>query len=354
VTRKIVFVGNCQIGMLADVYRRLVATETGDEVSYVPAYENATQKQRCLIATADVLVRQVLEFVPRIGELDTGATIHSVPNVTAAFLWPHAGSAHPRNAPAPLLDASGPYPGEIGDSFLNRMLAQNTPADAAVARYLDMDVPRVRNVDRLMELILDRQRARDEACGFNFADYIAANFRKQRLFLTPHHPATRMAIVLAAEVFGRIGVDTRIINAMQANPPSGLLPATEAPLHPSVIAHFGLREVTAETRYRYYNEGSFSFAEYAFRYMNFTWNPALAEGLHLYRINRTDEAVGVLERALKLSPRSALGHFVLAELMLRKGQFRQAIELAFKATLLEPQNAHFQARLDYLLSQQTA
>lgn len=353
-TRKIVFVGNCQLAMLTNVYRRLVATETGDEVSYVPAYENATREQRCLIATADMLVRQVLEFVPRIGELDTGATIQLVPNITAAFLWPHAGSPHPRNAPAPLLDANGPYPGEIGDSFLNRMLAQNTPADAAVARYLDMNVAKARNVDRLMEIVLDRQRARDQACGFNFADYIAANFCKQRLFLTPHHPAAGMAIMLAAEVFGRMGVDTRIINAMQANPPSGLLPPTEAPLHPSVIAHFGLSEVTPETRYRYYDEGHFSFAEYAFRYMNFAWNPTLVEGLHLHRINRTDEAVGVLERALRLSPRSALGHFVLAELMLRKGRLRQAIELAFKATFLEPQNAHFQARLDYLLSQQTA
>jgi tetratricopeptide (TPR) repeat protein len=349
VTRNIVFVGNCQLGMLADVYRRLVAVETDDTVDYVPAYENAGAEQRQLIADAEEVVVQVLDFAPRIGKLDTGGKVHLVPSVRGTFLWPHTGQPHPRNAPAPLLDRSGPYPLEIGDAFLNRMIARNIAAAEAVAIYMATDIAQERDVDRRYAIMLEQQRKRDRACGYEFADFIEQNFRKQKLFRTPNHPESGLSMMLAAEVFDRIGVDTRIIDAMRAKPPTELLPVTETPLHPSIIAHFGLGYASQETRYRYFNEGGFTFAEYAFRYMTFTWNPALAEALHLYRINRPDEAVSGLERALKLSPRSALGHYVLAELMARNGRLREAIELAFKAVLLEPSNVHFQARLDHLL-----
>ena len=114
----------------------------------VAAYQNASDEERRKIAEADVLVSQVLDFVPRIGDLETRATVQLVPHVTAAFLWPHTGSPHPRNAPAPLLDASGPYPAEIGDSFPERGgTAEKVPADEAVARYLATDVAKVRKLD---------------------------------------------------------------------------------------------------------------------------------------------------------------------------------------------------------------
>ncbi len=336
--------------MLASLYRRLVVPETEDAVDYVAAYQNASSEERCKIRDADVLVSQVLDFVPRIGDLETRAVVHLVPHITAAFLWPHTGSPHPRNTPAPLLDASGPYPAEIGDSFMNRMIAEKVPADEAVARYLATDVAKVRKLDRLMELFLDRQRKRDVACGFHFADFIEGNFRTSRLFRTPNHPETPLSVMLATEVFGRIGVDGAITATMETQPPSNLFPATEAPLHPSVIAHFGLTYADAQTRYRYFSEGSFTFAEYASRYMRYEWNSTLVEGFHLAREGHTEPAVVALERAVALSPRSSAGHSVLSEMLARQGRTRESIERAFQAVILEPSNDHFQRRLDHLLA----
>jgi hypothetical protein len=304
-----------------------------------------------MVAGADVLVRQVLDFAPRIGDLDTRATVHLVPHVSAAFLWPHAGLPHPSNAPAPLLDASGPYPAEIGDSFLNRLIAQGVPVEEAVTRYLDTDVAKVRNVDRLMELFMDRQRARDRTCDFNFADFIEANFRTQWLFRTPNHPETPMSVMLAAEVFGRLGVDASIIKALRAQPPADMFPRTALPVHPGVIAHFGLSYVNPQTRYRYFDEGSFTFAEYVRRYMRYEWNPALPEALDLARQGHISLAIERMRQAIAASPRSEVGRLMLSEWLAGEGRLKDAVEVAYEAVLLDPQQQRYQIRLDQLLDQ---
>jgi len=117
--RRVVFVGNCQLDTLANLYRRVAGPESNDGVAYVPSYKDADAGQRKIIQEADVLVQQVLDFAPRIGDLATRATVHLVQHITGAFFWPYTGQPHPRNAPAPYLDGSGPYPPELGDSFLN-------------------------------------------------------------------------------------------------------------------------------------------------------------------------------------------------------------------------------------------
>jgi hypothetical protein len=142
VVRRVVFVGNCQLDTLANLYRRVAGPESGDSVVYVASYKDADAGQRKIIQEADVLVQQVLDFAPRIGDIATHASVHLVPHITGAFFWPYTGQPHPRNAPAPLLDESGPYPPELGDSFLNRMIAAGTPAEQAVKTYLSTDVAR--------------------------------------------------------------------------------------------------------------------------------------------------------------------------------------------------------------------
>lgn len=183
--RRVVFVGNCQLYTLSSLYGRVVPPESGDKIAYVASYQDANPEQRRTIAEADVLVQQVLDFAPRIGSVATAATILLVPHIAGAFFWPHTGQPHPKNAPAPFLDEGGPYPAELGDSFLNRMIAAGVPAKDAVRSYLATDVATVRRVDRLQELVLDKQRARDKECGYDFADLISARFRQEQLSEAP-------------------------------------------------------------------------------------------------------------------------------------------------------------------------
>lgn len=350
VVRRVVFVGNCQLDTLANLYRRVAGSESSDVVTYLPSYRDANAGQRRIIADADVLVQQVLDFAPRIGDLETHATVHLVPHVAGAFLWPYTGQPHPKNAPAPFLDEAGPYPAELGDSFLNRMIVAGVPAEQAVQTYLSTDVATVRRVDRLQEIVLDKQRDRDLACGCSFADLISARFRQERLFRSPNHPEVRLTMMLAGEVFARLGMAPQLIEEMVRSPSGALFPPSETPVHPSIIKHFGLEFIGPDTRYRYFNEGSFTFEEYAYRYMRYEWNPDMAKAFHLFWTKQFDAAVPVFEVAIRSSPGSAAAHFVLSDLLAQQGRFADAVEPARQAVQIEPQNEAFQKRLDYMIA----
>jgi tetratricopeptide (TPR) repeat protein len=347
VNRMIVFVGNCQLEGLANLYRR-IAARPDDTVVYLPSYQEADAAHRRAVADADLILRQVLDLAPRIGDMETRAETHLIPHISAAFLWPCTGSPHPRNAPAPFLDQHGPYPPELGDSFLDRLIAANMPADEAVRQYLATDIATVRHAERMAEIMLDNLRARDRTCGTRFADMIAARFRDERLFRSPNHPTAPMTAALAIEAFGRLGVDAAVLAQLEASPPDWLFPLTETPIHPSIIARFGLRFVTADTRYLFFNEGRFTFAEFAGRYMRYEWNPLLAEAFHLFWQQQEDAALDAFMRAVPTAPRSAVARLVLSELLGKRGRLQEAFEMAREATELEPDHLDYRRRYEWL------
>ncbi|HVC60816.1 MAG TPA: WcbI family polysaccharide biosynthesis putative acetyltransferase [Acetobacteraceae bacterium] len=349
--RTVAFVGNCQLGTLASLYRRILPPEDAPEVVYLPSYEAASDAQMRVVAEADIVVHQVLDFAPRIGELAASGTVHLVPHLTAFFLWPCTGHPHPSNQPHPYSDASGPYNTELGDSFLNRMLLDGVDPDEAVNRFMSTDIAAVRRADRMREIALDKQRSRDRACGYAFADFIEANFQTQYLFRSPNHPEIPLSIFLATEVFSRLGLHSKILDDLQANPPRDLFPATQTPIHPSVIACFGLTCVTPDTRYRYFDEGFFNCSEYAGRYMRYEWNPLFGEAYEQRRSGQKDAALATLRRAVERSPRSAAGHAVIGDLLAEKGLFAEAAQFARKALELDPENAHYKRRVEQIASQ---
>jgi GNAT superfamily N-acetyltransferase len=349
-----VFVGNCQVGALAALHKRIVSPIDGGETVYIANYESASPEQLRTIAEARTLVTQVLDFVPKIGDLPTGGTVHLVPHITAAFLWPCTGQPHPHNQPHRFSDASGPYNAELGDSFLNRMVLDGIDADEAVRRFMDTDIAALRHVDRVMELMLEKQRSRDEACGFRFADFIEANFRSVPLFRSPNHPGVALTLIYVAEVFARLGVESRIIEEWKARPWEDIFPATETPIHPSIARHFGLAYATPETRYRYFYEGAFTCEEYAGRYMRYTWDPLVGEGIELTMTGAHDAAIEVLRRAVVTSPRSATAHAILGDLLSVRGHLKEALSMARTAHELEPENAHFRQRLSQITEQVSA
>ena len=339
----VVFVGNCQMVALSTLYRH-VSVGSDHEVIYVASYKDATDDARRAIADATVLVQQVLDFAPRIGDLPTRAKVHLVPLITAAFLWPYTGNPHPLNRPEPTIEQSGPYNAELGDSFLNRMIAAGTPPDQAVAEYLAADVPAVRRIDRMLELLLEKQRDRDAACGFQVADHIGAQFRTTQLFRSANHPAMGLSLWFAAEAFARIGVDDDAIARLTTNPPN-VFPTTETPIHPAVARHFGLTYASPQRRYKYFDEGDFTFEEYAHRYMRYEWNALLAEGIDLLRRQQIAAGAAKLERALPDAPRSAVARMALADALETVGRFPEAVEYACQAVDLQPGNARFAQRL---------
>ena len=339
-----VFVGNCQMGALCSLYRRLVPPGSDHDVTYIASYKDATDDARRVVARATVVVQQVLNFVPRIGDLATNAKVHLVPHASAAFLWPHAGNPHPLNRPEPVIEQSGPYNAELGDSFLNRLIAAGTPPSVAVAKYLAAGDATVGRAERMMELHLQNQRERDAVCDIRIADRTEALLQTTRLFRSPNHPEPAMASWIAGEVFARMGEHPAAV-ARLIDSQIDALPATETPIHPAVVRHFGLTYAPPNRRYRYFEEGGFTFIEYVGRYMRYEWNTRLAESLSLLRQQPTDLAIAALEAALPAAPRSAIGRTALVEILAQRGRLQDAIEYACQAVTIEPDNGFFLKRL---------
>lgn len=350
--RHIVLIGNCQVQAMAGLYKRFVARRSGDVVEHVPSYQDLTEENRAAIERADLVVEQLFDLKQ---QADTDAVSTTtprlfIPMVTAAFLWPFAGSPHPKNAGTPYL-AGGPYGGEAADSYLNRLILSDTDPEQAVETYVNLDVNSRLNLDRLFEIVMDRQRSRDDAAGYRIADIMQQHFRSEQIFLSPYHPNVRIATALASQLFEQLGAEPDEIDRMRHCTRVTPFPKGELPFHPGVCRHFGLDFVTPDRRYRFMNEGMFTFREYALRYMRYEWNDALAEGMYLSQNGDIAAANERLTAAVQRSPLSAEAHNALGHVLNQQGARDQAIAAVRRAIELEPDAAGYRANLGNLLRQ---
>lgn len=339
--RRIVFVGNCQTQALSELYRRFAPDAAEQELVYVPSHEDLSPAHFTALEQADIMVEQRLDLQPAIEptRIAMSARHMRVPLLSGMFLFPYAGTPHPRNE-TPWFMPSGPYDAEMGDGFLNAQIARDVAPEEAAAAYLALDVVRVRHLDALAELVLNRQRARDAACGYSFAEIIEQHFRTESLFRTPHHPNLRLARALATQFFERIGVGDDAIALMHETLCETPFPKTELPIHPAVAQHFGLDWADADTRYLIRAEGRQDFASYARSYMAGIWNAPLAEGIAT--IGRDPpRATMLLEQGLAQNPSSAEGWYSYAELLRVAGRTGEAECANRRAVQLEPDNVSY-------------
>ena len=116
-------IGNCQIRALHNLYVRFVGAAREQRVTFIESYEDLSDSDRNAIQSADVIVEQVQDFKPKadVAGIETFATRIMVPLINCGFLWPFAGQQRLDNPVRPYLE-SGPYGGEAGDAWLNRMI----------------------------------------------------------------------------------------------------------------------------------------------------------------------------------------------------------------------------------------
>jgi len=339
--KHIIFAGNCQMFTLSNVYRNSISSTTGDIVEYVDVHQAVSaevmDERRRTIEAADVLIAQVTATKAwlDVSAFDTAAVTLLVPVVGAGLFWPFAGQPHPKS----LSMAYRPYGAEHSDAYLNKLISRGVPPQQALLEYKNLDVNSSMQLDRLFELWIDRQAARDEMCdGFKFHEIINAYFRREPLFRTPYHPNSRIYNHLIETLFRRLNINpdviTRIASAQRTSPFENL----ELPIHPSVARHFKLSYVAEGSRYRCREEGSFTFDEWVLRYMTHEWNEELFNGLRLQHTDRK-AAVRMLRIGVETSPRSVVGRVALGRLLHAEGnaeeglaQIRSAIDLQSRDT----------------------
>ena len=349
--RRMVFIGNCQLQCLSQLYQRFSERKSEEQIAYLPSYEDLTDDRTATIAEADVIIEQRLDLAPRadLGGIVSNAERHFVPLLAGGFLWPFAAQAHPRNE-NPWFMPNGPFGGEMSDSYLNRLIAKGTPPTEAVEQYLALDVNRVRNLDRLFELIMDRQRSRDAACGYHLADLIEERFRDEPVFRTPYHPNLRLTLSYATQFFERMGMTGTAIKHLHERIRVTPFPKVQLPIHPAVARHFDLKYADAQTRYRFHYEGRLTFAEYALRYMGYEWNRDLAEGIELAG-RHPAQALLKLEAGLQRSPASAQGWFSYAEALRRSGRPAEAETAVQRAIAIDGTDGRYYNGLGHILAE---
>ncbi|HET6608386.1 MAG TPA: WcbI family polysaccharide biosynthesis putative acetyltransferase [Rhodopila sp.] len=349
-SRQIVFVGNVQAEAMANLYRRYVAPRAQDRVEHVPTLDEASEDRRATLEQADLIVEQVMDLAPtsETSPVAPGVPRVPLPLVSGAFLWPFRAQAHPKAVSYPFLPG-GPFDAETSDSYLNRLIVADADPEQAVEEYVNLDLAKVGSLDRLYGLMIDRQRARDTAIGYDIAPLIERHFKTDYIFLTPYHPNTRVALAMAETLFRRLGATNDDIDRMRARTRVSPFPTGETPIHPGVCRHWGLSYIAPDQRYRFRNEGAFTFREYALRYMKYEWNPALEEGLWLSGQHRQAEAVAPLRSALALTPRSAAARAALGDALRQSGDHDTALTELREAIEIDPAHAGYHAALSRTL-----
>ncbi len=334
--RKVVFFGNCQAQALATVYRAHFGSAVGDDVAYADSHNVLTDPEFATraLSEADVVVSQVFDFPAplKAEDLQPHCITCRFPSVVAGFYWPYASQPHietPKDDPEP------PYPAQLGDRYLNGLIAKGVAPEAALEQYLELDIAKAANADRLLELGLDKQRKRDAEAGMDIATRLEQRFRSEPLFLTPDHPSLEVFSWVARQVYPQLGnAEAEVEDALKIEPRAPF-PRSALPIHPRLAEHFGLEFANAGTRYPYFEEGAFTFAEYVLRYMRYEWNADLRKGIHDGSLPYEQRAP-LLAKALEASPNSADGWRVLGEQHLRHSDPNWAREAARKAYAADP------------------
>ena len=342
---RIVMIGNCQMTAMMNLYKRFAEKSIGQEVGFIPSYEDISSADRRAVENADIIIEQLvtLRATDQLARIETKAERIAVPLVNCGFLWPFAGQAHPKD---PGRGSGGVYVAEMSDGYLNRLM-KNHDADDAVAKYLALDVNKMVGLDRLLEVNIERQRGRDSESGFDIAPVIEEFFRTEQIFLSPHHPGVRVSVALAEQMFVRLGVDRRDIVRMQRTLRVSPFPTDELPIHPAVAAHFGLKWAPPDRRYRFRREGLFTFPQFARRYFVAEWNAALDAGLGAAA--RGKPCLDLLKTGLEISPDSAAGQSAYGGALEREGRWQEALPFVARAVELQPEEPNFRLQWGLLL-----
>lgn len=350
--RRVVFVGNCQAYALMDAFNLFVAPFTGERALHVAAYHDLDEASRAVLESADVIVDLVFDFAQRINLADLGLDkpVVTVPYVNCNFLWPYAYEAHPLNAPAGFI-VSGPYPTQLGDAYLNRLMREEVPAEDAAARYLDLDINQKVRLDRRFEINLGLQKQRDEKTGFAVADLMERHFREEPIFLTPDHPDRRIFLHVAEGCFTLLGVPSHLIARFPHVIRRSFFPQDALPVHPHLAEHFGLAWANAKTRYPFWLDGNFTFAAFVARYLRFEYCEDFAIGGHICTDPaRRNEAIVRLRAGLATYPAADRAWVLLSHVYIAEGALPAALAAAREAVSCNPHEAEYFAHLGNLLT----
>ena len=239
--RTLAFVGNCQMRGLAAIYQTYAGKRCGDTAYYIRTETASSPESLRRLAEADLVIGQLMEMGSSLAAVASAVRdkkIIQVPHAAGAFLWPQVGEPH-ATAGRPLAQRFGT---DYGDRYLNRAIRAGANPAETIRDYVTVDFGAKMQLERRFEITLARQEERDRQTGYHVAGIVRRHFRDEYLFRSQGHPQLRIMRHLAETLFLALAVGVDAMQSLQDNLLESNYPAEPdfAPVHPAVIAHFGL------------------------------------------------------------------------------------------------------------------
>jgi hypothetical protein len=191
----------------------------------------------------------------------------SIPYPVFHALWPfHVHDPRNDDPGRPCFPDGSPAYYPYGDGAVLRLIRQGLPKDEIIRRYLTMDIAQEIDLDGLLAKSIEMQTDKEAKTDVKILDFVMSEFRRRRVFLTMNHIGNATLIHMVDQILERLGCA-----------PLGSFATTslfelidpQMPIHPSVIRHFDLTCVTAETRYRVDAQRNLTLEEYLSCYIDF-------------------------------------------------------------------------------------
>ena len=201
---------------------------------------------------ADVVIFQPSEWLDASYTTEYEIFLASLPKTAQVITYPY-----------PTFPALWPFHGQDGrwrfsqDEFLSALLyiysdtqimrmreEGSSPSDILKA-YRNIDIPSIIDVDRMLEQSLEQTAELEKKTDIKVVDFIASRFRDERIFSCVNHGSNRLLIHFVDQILDKLGMKPLSRYAHLALKDL-MLPIV--PIHPSLIAHFGLSYMTDQTR----------------------------------------------------------------------------------------------------------
>ncbi len=338
--------GNCQAECLTKFLNKALRNDPS-EIRWFASYEPRTEEQIAYLKQADLILEQIStpDFFTLDSEIKGDKPVLKFPYVGGTFLWPFE-QAHPKNYPLPYLPR-GPFPNDVGNIFLNRIIQESASPEEALDRWFNTDIKEHINLDRIFHMTKTLMKKIGSNSDFCLWEEVEKTFCNQRLFWTSQH-ASR--ILLEKIIFGVLDIlkiplsKEEITNALQEDRYD--IHCLHHPLHPQIIEHFGLKWCDSTTKYKYYDEDFYTYQEFIKKYVYFEFDDELLRGTSLTREGKEiPSAERLIREGLQRHPNSPYALDELAKNLELQGKLNEALNVVEKAAQLCAEVPRFQFRL---------
>lgn len=263
----IVVYGNCQAGILADLFHKTPSLRERFHIihHFVHYSEDEVERRATEMANArTVFIQDVSDWERDPVRFAVPAYVQRVdfPFLHAAALWPFDGTLNPPDTVAK--EGGGPYRYE--DSLLGALRTHIPDPEERFSSYRELSwlpesMSRYRNLNEHVEICSERLLRIDQRFGLSVGRYFLDNVSDRRLFHTITHPTGDFLLRLAEELISKTDLKFQPSNVPDS------LNEYQVPIHPLVAETCQLNWVRPETEYNFGGKQRRTFAAYTRGYI---------------------------------------------------------------------------------------